>query len=101
MDTNISKEPVASTFGVEYDATQEKIECGRGKKSGIGAAGKPMGGCILISAPELPYNQIARENLSSNVCKVCSLQTDKLSYIYSQILEGNGLIFVEMQTLFQ
>jgi hypothetical protein len=82
MNTNILKEPVASIFRVEYHATQEKIACGRGKQSGTGAAGIPMGRCIIISALELSYSPTAWEILSSNVCMVCSLQTGYHTFIH-------------------
>ena len=47
MDTNITKEPIASIFEVEYHATHERTASGTGKKSQeVG----PMTGCILLSA---------------------------------------------------
>lgn len=63
------------------------------KESGSGAAGKPMRRCILLSALDYLTTKVQGETLSSDIYKICSVQTHNLSYIYSQIWKGNGLIF--------
>jgi len=51
MDTNIKKEPIASIFEVEFHATQGQ-QVDQGKRVRTWAAGKPIRGCILLSASD-------------------------------------------------